>query len=391
MSGFVSGFGNKKIENKSIDYSKVVVSSDNIRVYSNSVLTNDDGAEEVYLDPNVVPDNFIGPLAPGQRYESDEPVHLNVPNNDWIFGDKALETGQYGGNQESLSSNCEKYMNDPKIDEIINKYYSNVSNEDKELLFYRMMTCGCGYVACINTIMFEYIFRGEDEFMEKFGYRPYELEYDDNGKLYKKFNYDYLFLDFFLYCAKEEGYENIKDVYGSAAKEREYRNGDAALDSNSSFETGMTGAYAYKVVKTLQSFLNSKGIKMTYEGRRELEIGSDEWKKKKEELEAKGIPVDDDEKLFKDLELKSGDDFQKYLDEGKQICISSRAFKMYSDTDVNNNNKYDDVVYGNVDPHGMYVVGTTSDPNKIVVSSWGQRYIIDIDYIDSVFVCNYYR
>lgn len=388
----MSGFENKKIENKSTGSGKVVFNSKNTEVYSNSVLHMDD-VEGVNLDSNVVSDDFIGPLTPGQRHESDEPLHLNVPSNDWIFGDKALETGQYGGDQASLYNNREKYMNDPKINEIINKYYSNVSDEDKELLFDRMNRCGCGYVACANTIMLEYIFRGEDEFMEKFGYRPYELEYDENGELYKKFNYDYMILDYFLYYAKTyEGYNTIDEVYGNIREERQKTaSQDGALSGNSFWRTGMDCFDEYHSITVLQSFLAEKGIKMTYEGRRELEIGSDEWKKKKQELEAKGIKIDDDEKLFKDVELKCCDDFQKYLDEGKQICVSSRAFKMYSDTDLDGNGKYDDVVKDDVDGHEMYVVGTTSDPNKIVVSSWGKRFIIDIDYIAVSFVCKYYR
>lgn len=392
MSGFVSGFGNKKIENKSIDYSRVVVSSDNIRVYSNSVLTNDDGVEEVYLDPNVVPDNFIGPLAPGQRRESDQPPSINVPSNEWIFGDKALETGQFGGNQGSLWSKKEKYLNDPKIKEIIAKYYSDVSSEDMELLFDRMNRVGCGYIAGINTILLEYIFNSESDFMERFGYSPYELVYDENGKLYKEFNYDYLFLDYFLYYAKTEGYETIDEVYGNILEERiDSSSQDGAISGRKFSRTGMSGTSLEHGAEIAQSFLDEKGIKMSFTNypKIELEIGSDEWKKLKAELESKGLQINDDEKLYKSFDC--GEDFQKIFNEGKQIVVSAASFTMYSDKDIDGNYKYDDVLATDVGSHAMYYVGSTSDPNKIVVSSWGNRYIIDISDINGYVVYDYHR
>lgn len=101
---------------------------------------------------------------------------------------------------------------------------------------------GCGYVEAINTIFNEYLFYDEIDFQERFGFPMYKLGFE-NGKSIKIFNTDYLFLDFFLYYAKnEEGFNLIEEVYGNVQDDIEHNNGeitDVALQEGDFRRIGM--------------------------------------------------------------------------------------------------------------------------------------------------------
>ena len=409
----------------------------------------------------IVPDDFIGPLAPWQTREREEVQRpqISIPNNDWIFGQKSLETGQFGGNQGSLTNNVEKWIDDPKVHEIVSKYYSNFTKEDLEyvsgklashaigtigriteseynehkdeyessdyigktgieLLFEKMNSIGCGYISHINVLMLEYIFKGEYEFQQKFGFRPYELVYDENGKLYKDFNYEYVFLDYFLYFAKREGFETIEDVYGNIQQELElYGSNDAALDEKKQqFErTGMTGAGFVNSVGLiiaqpweiyLEEYAKDKGFNLkTVSGSNALKIDKNNdyeaWEKGM--LETYNWLVKNGYKSSYEIFMKEESNnwipkyeindinaYKQILNSGKSVEVDCLNFDLYSTEDLDGNGLFDDVLYENIGGHAMIVVGTTSD-GKLIVSSWGRMFVLDPNFIKNIVVYDFGR
>ena len=313
---------------------------------------------------------------------------VNLPYSKGIFGPDAIKNGEFGGYQGSLDCNAEKFIKDPKVKEIVSRYYSNVNAEDLELLFYRMRTVGCGYIAAINTLLFEYQYfqdkHSSDDFYKKFGFPIEDLE---NG-----YNYEYLFLDFFLFCAKEhEGYKTIEEVYGNAKEQGERSSGDRSLNHDKLKITGMDGTDNDDVAFAFQDYLKTKGINiMAYEG---IPLTREEKIKRIEEDKKKGIEWN------RDLALR--DDFEMYRPIDEEIInfvmsdislvmtISAENFPLYYPEDKDGNGKYDDVFQGNVGGHAMIVVGLADEPGKVVVSSWGEEYIMDISEIDDYAIYDY--
>ena len=74
---------------------------------------------------------------------------------------------------------------------------------------------------------------------------------------------------------------------------------------------------------------------------------------------------------------------KEMLMEGKKLIISSSYFNLYYPEDKDGNGKYDDVAYEDVGAHAMSIVGITSD-DKLIVSSWGNEYVFDVENGDSI-------
>ncbi len=311
---------------------------------------------------------------------STSPVIEN--NNAGIYSEECKKLNQYGGNQGSLNDNAEKFIQDEKIWEIAENYYSDITAEDLELLFFRMNRVGCGYVAAINTILEEYLFHDELDFYARFGYPPYNLAInEETGKVYKDYNYEYLFLDFFLYYAKNYcDFETIEEVYGNAELEREVRNGDAALDEEEFTRTGVRGSYIDKVGAGMEQFLQEKGITVSVENARPVyEPGTEGWNEIASEFAEKGIEFDENTPLYKDLSDITTQDIRNMLNDGKQLIISANDFTLYYPEDVDGNGYFDDKYAEDIGGHAMTITGVTDD--KVIVSSWGNEYLMDLDDI----------
>lgn len=287
--------------------------------------------------------------------EIDNSDNLNVSKDDWIFGDEAKSTGQFGGSQGRLIANFDKiYSDDPTITKIVNKYYPDASKEDLELLFTKMDDTGCGYIAAVNTLFSNYSIKSPEDFYQHFGFYPTTERF--NKKLNKEvtfYNYDYMFLDFFLYHAKEKGYSNIEEVYGNIDEIVDLKEQKKEITFE---ETGMDGTYEIEAAKLFVDYLKERGI--------ELEVTTNDQ------------PLD-------------YNNINKILNNGDQIVIGGESFDLYYPNDVDNNNVLDDVSEDNVEPHAMYLVGTTNDPSKVVVSSWGQEFIMNIDDITDYVIYSY--
>ena len=319
-------------------------------------------------------------------------IEVSIPNNDGPYNPLNNYYGLFGGNQGSLASNIEKFIDDEKIRQIVARYYPEFDSEDLELLFYRMNYVGCGYIAAINTIFKEYLFHDELDFYDRFGFPPYDLGTINGVGGIKLYNYDYLFLDFFLYYAKNErGFNTIEEVYGNVEEEIEFNNnqvGDAALSDEEFPRIGMGGTGVNVVGEVMQRYLAEKGIELstTNQIKIELEPGSEEWQKKKEELEEMGVEIDSDTKLYEtNLNALLVNEIRN---QGKQIIISAEDFTMYYPEDKDGNGKLDDIRASDVGSHAMSVVGTAPD-GKIVVSTWGEEVLVDPKEIDGYIIYDY--
>ena len=318
-------------------------------------------------------------------------IEVSIPNNDGPYNPSNDYWGLFGGYQGSLASNIEKFINDEKVHQIISRYYPKFDSEDMELLFYRMKYVGCGYIAAINTIFQEYLHHNELDFYDRFGFPPYNSRTVNGEDGIKSYNYDYLFLDFFLYYAKNErGFNTIEEVYGNVEEEIEFNNNiieDGALSDEDFLHTGMAGTNLYTAGEVMKRYLAEKGIELsTSTIKIELEPGSEEWQKKKEELEEMGVEIGSDTKLYEtDLDAFL---VRENLNQGKQIIISAKDFTMYYPEDKDGNGKLDDIYIDDVGPHAMSVAGTASD-GKIVVSTWGEEVLVDPKEIDDYIIYEY--
>ncbi len=307
----------------------------------------------------------------------------NIVLTSSTFNDNNVDNKSYGGDQGALIINIENFIDDNNVWEIVHKYYPEASKEDIELLFNRMNFVGCGYVAAINTLFqyFDSIPNGESEFEKIFGFSMLaSKENPSTGEYYYGYRYEYLFLDFFLYYAKnEKGFDSIEDVYGNVEEEMKLRSNDAALDDKGFERTGMDGTYNLDVGKVLSNYLAEKGIQLsvtsdTITKKISLEPGTDEWKKRKAELESIGINVPDDQPIVENETEKV--DIKEALNEGKFAIVSANNFTLYYPEDKDGNGKLDDVCKDDVGSHAMTIVDVTND-GKYIVSSWGEQYILD--------------
>lgn len=326
-------------------------------------------------------------------------IYDEIPYNSGIFSPDNIEIKDFGGNQGALYHNLDEFLDDPRIMQIATKYFGegNVTTEDLELLFYRMNSCGCGYIASINTV-FQYTLGSgmtEREFEEKFGYPMYKLGTDAEGKLRKDYNTEYLFLDFFLYYnVNHENLTTIEEVYGNTREEMEFNQQkaeDAALSGSQFRRVGADGTCCSEVSEVLSEFLENKGIVCEVSGAKEILPGTDEWYARVEEVK-KTIPDVwfDPNIILYETRLKS-DEIKQLLRAGNQIVISDENFDLYYPYDKDGNGLLDDIAHENVGAHAMSVVDVLDD-GRLVLSSWGNAYIYNpVEFeMNNFAIYNYY-
>lgn len=256
-----------------------------------------------------------------------------------MYSDEADEYGLYGGSQANLENNATQ-----KIDEvlsIIKKYYPNDNYvyDDLSLLFSKMTTTGCGYIAFINTVFEGTQNLTDDEFYDKFGFYRYILTSNYDGTYSKSYNYDSMFLDFFLYYQKNyNNFSSIQEIYGNISVNSQ----DGAIMDNTSTGAGATQLSDVAIIG--HDYLSEKGISFTVE----------------DPTTAGGF----DTNIFKEA-----------LQQGKIVVVAMKYFTIYSTEDLDGNGLLDDILYSDLGGHGMVVTEITEDGDYIV-SSWGHEYII---------------
>ena len=308
----------------------------------------------------------------------------------WIFNPELNQYRLFGGNQGSLKENIDQFIADDQINAIISKYYDDFNYEDKELLFTKMNNVGCSYTAAINTILSIYDETTSDDFYRRFGFPLYKTITVD-GKQIKRPNYEYLFLDYFLYYAKNEnGFKSVQEIYGDITSSDEDAE-DGALSGKVTNE-GMQGSSIKKAAEVLKRYLAEKGIEgintnhiESEQNKRCFEPGTEEWKEKRDELLEIVDVVPNDQPLYSNNYAIDVDTVKDLLKEGKKLVISSSSFDLYYPEDKDGNGKYDDVAYEDVGGHAMTIVGITSD-DKLIISSWGNEYVLDTENENAIYI-----
>ena len=286
-----------------------------------------------------------------------------------MYSDKADENGLYGGYQGCLINDYEKNLNNKTLLSIISKYYPNekYTDDDLKLLFSKMNSNGCGYIAGVN-VMFELTKNlSDEEFYDKFGYNRYKITRTRNiGSYARNYNYDAMFLDFYLYYQKELGFETIKDIYGNIEIGAE----DGAISGDYD-NSGSEGTRLYEVAEKSHKFLEEKGINITYDN----SFGNDS--------NLVGLVKTTIEMISPLNDHFNKENIKKALEEGKIVSIAMQNFTVYYPNDIDGNGLLDDIHRTGTGGHGMIVTGMTDD-GDLIVSSWGNKYIVKPKY-DSIY------
>ncbi|MBR3523100.1 MAG: hypothetical protein IKN87_00220 [Bacilli bacterium] len=261
-----------------------------------------------------------------------------------IFRRNNLENNQYGGNQMVFSNNFEDVLNNPDIMKILRENFPDATMEDYELYLKKLSSCGCGYTAEVNSI-FEIYEGREEEFYNKFGLSMYTIDVDGNVD----YNYEPLIVGFFTYIWKEKKNMSIEEIYGDI---KEKSGNDASLTGENS--TGATGA-GVDIQKDFSKYLYDK-----FDIKFHLDFENS------------------DKNIFENN--FTIEDYNRIMSEhpNSEIFLSTDGYSLYYiNDDGTRGNPYTE----DGRKHAMIIVGVEN--NELIVSSWGNKYIIDVSNLDN--------
>ena len=272
---------------------------------------------------------------------------------------------EFGGNQGVFEEYFERYIKDEKVREIINKYYPNeeLTKEDLHLLFSRMSAYGCTYISACNSIYNNALkTMSYKEFQDKFGFPPYYITTTADGETFKKYNYAYMFMDFYLYYQKKfNNFKSVKEIYGNEKELLLHANEKLPEDE---YEiTGAEGA-VQQLSQAVSDYLEKKDIKISIPT---SELGY---------LKEYGF-LDDNTNITNN----NINAYKKALKDGKEIAVLCGGFDIYNVTKDSKDNikATDQIKYEKVGSHVMSVVGVDEEKRKLIVSTWGECAAIDVN------------
>lgn len=243
---------------------------------------------------------------------------------------------QYGSSQMDFTYHTDELLQDPIILSKLKETYPDASMEQYELYLKKICNTGCGYAVLVNTIFNEYTGR-EDEFYNIFGFDMYKI--DTDGKL--DYNYEYLILDYFNYAwsYKYDIEELIADVSDEST--------DLALSGEEIIV--QTGTDDYSLNGLFDKYM-FKRYNIELESNLELFENDEDCINKCKEL------------------IKNGHD---------NIYIVGKGFDLISTKE----DTEEPIRHRDIGAHAMSVTGINKDGN-LIVSSWGEEYIIDLSEVE---------
>lgn len=256
-----------------------------------------------------------------------------------IYSLLSLLTLQYGGYQGILDIFNDEYLTDEKIKEIMKQYFNeDFSEEQLQLLFARMRRVGCGYIVVTNTIFDQFQNLTDEEWFNLFGF---ERKNEDG-----QYNYQYLFLSFFLYYQQQlNHFESLDELLGNEAT---LPGTDDLEDVPFSSLKGANGLDSDYFSDIFVSFLAQYGI----------------------DTEVKTLTRNDSPNENYQEEVR------RALENGEQVFLGTQDVDIYYSVDVDGNGELDDVYSYGSEAHGFTITGITED-GKWIVSTWGKEFIID--------------
>lgn len=328
------------------------------------------------------------------RVVDDERIILNHGKtfvNDWdtisIFNEENTISHQFGGNQSDFMYYYSMLIKDPYIWEEMQKYFpvSDFSSIDEandfyELYFTTVANSGCGYISIVNSV-FQTFEGKEKEFEEIFGFPMYIINEDNSID----FNYEILTLKLFNYAVLYPNYDpkNIEAVKAMYTKSLAFRE-----------------LVRFEYSPEYQSIDFDKWKKLDGEEQKQYvfkinEVNTKYYDLKEKYDKAKNIPYEVSFNLkqslkpiqnffagygitleLKTMEIKNINSIHP----GDIIC--SDNFDLYKE---DHGEKYSEK--NDLQPHAVYVVSVEN--GKIIVSSWGERFIFDdtdIEWIKKIVV-----
>ena len=248
-----------------------------------------------------------------------------------IYGDYTRINNQYGGNQIDLRNNVHTLLGDERIYQMLENYFPGSTYWEKASYITSLSHAACGFVGEINGL-FQYYEGREQEFKDRFGFDMYTINSD--GTL--DFNYEYLILEFYTYGVARDGlsmYDVINDSEGFASNKSSYFH-DFLLD-NYGLEANCSNYY--------DPDNPDSGEALT--------------------------PIFDKEGII--------NKYYELVEQGNEsIMIGSWGYYL-RDYDTGG------ISYYSVDGEGHAMTVLGEENGNLIVSSWGKKYILDLDYMDN--------
>lgn len=246
-----------------------------------------------------------------------------------IYNEVGNSLEQYGGNQDYFEEKSADLLTRNDINNILNEYFPDATYEEKALILENMGGKCCHYSTLSNSIFQQYEGK-EQDFEDTFGFDMYTI--CDNGTV--RYNYEALVLTLVL-SYNTENYPYTKDDYISMPL--------AGTD------------YDYSQMYGTVELINKKyGTNFSYSNN---------------DLSDSSINIDS---------------IKQHLNEGYSVMINAADFSLYDyetgDTFV------EDCMAG----HSMSLVGFTDD-GKIIVSTYGKKYILVVSPNARHFSVDYFK
>lgn len=247
-----------------------------------------------------------------------------------IYGSYTKVNGQFGGNQTDLERNSWALLENDALMAELEKSFPGTTWCEKASYLQEISHSACGFTGEVNSIFSKYVGH-EKEFKEKFGYDMYKI--DCNGNL--DFNYENMIVGYYdYYLTKKNG----NNIYNAKA------NADGFYpDATQEFSNYLSENYG----------INSY---------------------------AENYLTDEDRENGEDISrIYTKDDilnvYHSYEEQGKDnIMIGSWGYHL-RDYDTGATTYYS----RDGDGHAMTVIG--EENGNLIVTSWGEKYILDLDYM----------
>ena len=290
-----------------------------------------------------------------------------------FFNNRNLLSDQYGGNQMDFINNFDDLIKDPLIWEEMQKHYpvSEFASEECAMDFYReyfrlLAECGCGYVATADKIFHAYEGQ-EDKFLATFGYPMYVV--DEEGRI--DFNYEIFTLGFFNYSVlypkySEKAKVKIKKSLAKTLAEIELKRYENSPEYHIVLPTRPTPE------QLEEAFAKKRKAQKKYDELYEKwRTAEDNYLDLSLALEAEYGHLKQYMKTFGvNIEVKYVSNARRKYNPGD--ILASEDFTLY------NQNFSGTFTYAdrNIGAHYFYVVGYDEE-GRLVVSSWGNKYVFD--------------
>lgn len=236
------------------------------------------------------------------------------------------DDGSYGGDQGAAQNLNKRSEERKEIERIIKRNLADsgiTDNIDISKYLKKLNSEGCGYVALANTIFVYYQGR-EESFKKAFGYSMYNSKGD--------LNYNLLIAD--VYSSMDNRKNGQYDKY---ADYNEKKDGDKSKYNPWKDTTG-SGSNPNNYQDYLDRFMSDRCVSSKV-----TQLNSDKI---------------------------TSSDLKEYTENGKSVLLAYYDGNIYKE-----NGHLQQYIDGG---HGMIITGITND-GKYIVSSWGEKYIINPD------------